>query len=498
MAGFGHQSLRRRKRHTIDHTVDLLNDLTRADAHSHSPLRRRTTNTFGNLRSIDGKQPRTEVDRDGTKFAEPGPDHVPPQDGASQLGHGADASDSDDLPSLTNIFELREREFEETLQPNDHEVLSDDSLASHSDASTTSPARGEEVQNRRLQPLVGVEIPILSSLLSSPSAASQYSGPMDLETRNTNEGLEHDSNVESGRDLGEVASDYSRRTEDEQRSYADEEQDSLFLEASQFLDLEDSWSSLVHGAPALGDFADDKDAARFENINAFIEELIRIYTDPANQCSAGHQVPSRAVHNLIQATFDEAMGFLNNVCREAKKADLEGVKAKRRSLSIANLVDAFEAHVIPALALAACMGLRAHYADGKLHAFGDLNHVLKVLNRLCERIDNLRTEGCVKSSVRSRFLRAPLRRIIMALQYESIRQQSRATQSLKRRHLNALPNVIELDTDSDTGPIRGSQATWTHQEGETLLDGLKLYQGRLSHNIMRRTESGMIMTCIYS
>lgn len=113
-------------------------------------------------------------------------------------------------------------------------------------------------------------------------------------------------------------------------------------------------------------------------------------------------------------------------------------------------------------------------------------HALKVLYRLCERISNLRTEGCLDCSARSRFLLRPVKRILTGLEYESSGRPPRAAPPPKRRRSNT-PEVIELDSDGSISPVRGSQARWTHQEGEALLDGLKLYQG-MFRPYFRRTK----------
>ncbi|KAJ9239704.1 hypothetical protein DTO169E5_4216 [Paecilomyces variotii] len=476
MAGSSHQSYRRRKRDTTGRTVDLLNGLTAGDTPPPSSPR----SILETPQSTDARQASPGEDRHGAK---PGASsNESAEDGDAESSHGSDASDSDDLPSISKIFEQRESESEGALTANDHETSSSDSpayveLLPPSYVSDEEEEREEEKQQGKLQPLVEVAVPILSSpFASSPSADSQSSEQMDTEMRNADEQSREDSSAELDGDAAESASGSSDNGLERSASTPEDTPDPLFLEASQFLNLEDSWSILVQRAPQLGDFAEDRDASRFENINGLLEELLQLYPDPANVHFNGHQVPSDAAHNLIQAIFDEAMGFLNKACRDAKKLDAQGSRARRKYLSATDLVDAFEAHVIPALTLATCMSLRAHYVDGKLRGFEDLMHALKVLYRLCERISNLRTEGCLDCSARSRFLLRPVKRILTGLEYESSGRPPRAAPPPKRRRSNT-PELIELDSDGSISPVRGSQARWTHQEGEALLDGLKLYQG---------------------
>ncbi|KAJ9293361.1 hypothetical protein DTO271G3_7857 [Paecilomyces variotii] len=484
MAGSSRQSHGRRKRDTTGRTVDLLNGLTAGDTPPLSSPR----SILETRQSTDARQARSGEDRHGAKSAELGASsNESAEDGVAESSYGSDASDSDDLPSISKILEQRESGSEGALTANSHESNSHETSSSDSPAyiellppsyfSDEEGGREEENRQGKLQPLVEVAVPIVSSpFASSPSADSQSSEQMDTEIRDADEQSRKDSDFELDGDASESADSSSDNGLEREASTPEDTPDPLFLEASQFLDLEDSWSILVQQAPRLGDFAEDRDASRFENINGLLEELLQLYPDPANEHSNGHRAPSDAAHNLIQAIFDEAMGFLNKACRDAKKLDAQDSRARRRRLSAADLVDAFEAHVIPALTLATCMSLRAHYVDGKLRRFGDLEHALKVLYRISERIFNLRTEGGLDCSARSRFLLRPVKRILTALQYESSGRLPRAASPPKRRRPNT-PEVIEVDSDGRISPVRGSRARWTHQEGEALLDGLKLYQG---------------------
>ncbi|KAL1847025.1 hypothetical protein Plec18170_008797 [Paecilomyces lecythidis] len=484
MAGSGRQSLRRRERDSTARTVDLLNGLTGDD----TPPPSSSHNIIPEApQSTAARQASPDEDHHNAKSAEP----VPPsnnesaEDGvAEESSHGSDASDSDDLPSIAMLFELRKSESEEPPAASDleRETSSSDSpgyieLLPPSYFSNEEERREDKDQQEKLQPLVEVAVPQLSSPpASSSSAYSPSSEQPESETSSAEEQSQEDSDVEMDMRPSEVANNDSGSESHREASTAEETPDPLFLEASRFLDLEDNWSVLVQRAPELGDFAEDRYADRFENVNGLLEELILLYSDPANQYSSGHRVPSDVAHNLIQAIFNEAMGFLNKACRDAKKLQTRGSQTGRRPLSAADLVDTFEAHVVPTLTLATCEGLRAHYADGKLRGFGDLMHAVKVLYRLCERISNLRTEGCLDCSARSKFLRTPVRKILTALQHEMAWKLRQEAPPPKRKRPNT-PEVIELDSDGAISPVRGSRGRWTHEEGETLLDGLKLYQG---------------------
>ncbi|GAD96078.1 conserved glutamic acid-rich protein [Paecilomyces variotii No. 5] len=466
MAGSNRQSLRKRKRNSTARTVDLLNGLAKDNT---PPPSSPHNSTLEAPQPTDATQARP--DRHDAKAAEPQPpsNNESAEDGVAESSNGSDESDSDDLPSISRLFELKDGESEGNPAASDRE-----SRTSNTDSpgyvellppSYFSSAEEQEDQQKklRLQPLVEVAVPMLSSpFSSSPSAGSQSSEQLEAEPNGAEQSRE-DPDVEMDEETSESPNDDSG-----EESTAEETPDPLFLEASQILNLEDSWTVLVQQAPLLGNFAEERYAHRFENINGLLEELIQLYSDPANQYINGHRVPSDAARNLIQAIFDEAMGFLNKACREAKKLHIQG-----STNNTADLVDAFEAHVIPALTLATCLSLRAHYVDGKLRGFRDLTHGLKVLHRLCERISNLRTEGCLDCSARSRILRTPAKRILTALERDMIWKWPPPP---KRRRPNT-PEVIELDSDGAISPIRGSRGRWSRQEGETLLDGLKLYQG---------------------
>lgn len=234
-------------------------------------------------------------------------------------------------------------------------------------------------------------------------------------------------------------------------------------EAMNLGDQRENWLVLTRAAKQLHGLADPSLAPYFEDICAAIRELRELYEEIVD--SAPSLADLSQCDNLFECIPCEGDRLLDKAYYMATQPDSSD--AKDRAV---DLVDEFEARVIPGMMKLIYACFKAYYTDpmlfpGVQHHFG---RVLVLLLYFSNRINGMKTQQIVRGRIHNKGLGRALAALNKALQSRQLRRRDPGRREVSRDH-----TVLANDVGRE----------WSRDEGLALIDGLRAYQGRSSLHV---------------
>lgn len=230
-----------------------------------------------------------------------------------------------------------------------------------------------------------------------------------------------------------------------------------------------NWLILTRTARKLKQLVDPALAESFVDIWTTIKVLSRLYGERDNRPS---DMTLRQCDNLFGSIRCEGERLLDQAYHLATRPD-----GARDEVYACDLVDEFEARVIPEMIKLVFACFNAYYTDADMFPgiHEHFRRVLVLLRQLCDRTTSMKMQRIVHGTVRCKELGRALNAIIKALDSRDLRRRksARSYSSISDRSGQGGSRgsiVIEDDTGRE----------WSQDEGLALIDGLRAYQGTLS------------------
>lgn len=230
-----------------------------------------------------------------------------------------------------------------------------------------------------------------------------------------------------------------------------------------------NWLILTRTARKLKQLVDPALAESFVDIWTTIRVLSRLYGERDNRPS---DMTLRQCDNLFGSIRCEGERLLDQAYHLATRPD-----GARAEVYACDLVDEFEARVIPEMVKLVFACFNAYYTDADIFPgiHEHFRRVLVLLRQLCDRTTSMKMQRIVHGTVRCKELGRALNAIIKALDSRDL-----------RRRKSARP-YSPISDKSGQGGLRGSivieddtSREWSQDEGLALIDGLRTYQSTLS------------------
>lgn len=230
-----------------------------------------------------------------------------------------------------------------------------------------------------------------------------------------------------------------------------------------------NWLILTRTARELKQLVDPALAESFVDIWTTIRVLSQFYGEKDNRPS---DVMLRQCDNLFGSIRCEGERLLDRAYHLATRAD-----GARDEVYACDLVDEFEARVIPEMVKLVFACFKIYYTDADMFPgiHDHFRRVLVLLRQLCDRTTSMKIQRIVHGTVRCKELGRALNAIIKALDSQKLQKRKPArsySPIIDRSGQNGSRGSIVIE--DDTG------REWSQDEGLALIDGLRAYQGTLS------------------
>lgn len=227
-----------------------------------------------------------------------------------------------------------------------------------------------------------------------------------------------------------------------------------------------NWLILTRTARELKQLVDAALAESFVDIWSTIRVLSQLYGERDNRPS---EMTLRQCDNLFGSIRCEGDRLLDQAYHLATRPD-----GARDKVFACDLVDEFEARVIPEMVKLVFSCFNAYYTDVDMFPgiHDHFRRVLVLLRQLCDRTTSMKMQRIVHGTVRCKELGRALNTIIKALDSQDlrIRKPGRSYSSISDKSgQNRSRGSIAIEDDSGR--------EWSQDEGLALIDGLRAYQG---------------------
>lgn len=231
----------------------------------------------------------------------------------------------------------------------------------------------------------------------------------------------------------------------------------------------DNWDNLMKHSNILKKRADPSLSERFNTACTLISRLHDTYKDMRGNLTEGFEISRRSFKgcvNLQSAISTETSSILDKIWWHSKQGQEDRAH---------DLLFGLQTTVMPAMVhLILCCFLSYYVGDGRFPK-SHLYKTMTLLSSCCERVSNQVKSGEVKSRMLSRKLSLSLRKLLEALD-KGLLNLRPAVPSRINRNARPFEQHIENDSSSDM-EVSLVQKEWTDDEGKTLVEGLKQYQG---------------------
>lgn len=241
-----------------------------------------------------------------------------------------------------------------------------------------------------------------------------------------------------------------------------------------------NWLILTRTARELKQLVDPALAESFVDIWTTIRVLSRLYGERGNRPS---DMTLRKCDNLFGSIRCEGERLLDQAYHLAVRPD-----GARDEVHACDLVDEFEARVIPEMVKLVFACFKAYYTDADMFPgiHEHFRRVLVLLRQLCDRTTSMKMQRIVHGTVRCKELGRALNVIIKALDSRDLRRRKSA------RSYSSISDRAGQDGSRGSIVIEDdSGREWSQDEGLALIDGLRAYQGMfpLCHMAHKSTDT---------
>ncbi|CEN61938.1 hypothetical protein ASPCAL08583 [Aspergillus calidoustus] len=265
---------------------------------------------------------------------------------------------------------------------------------------------------------------------------------------------------------------FSQKTPEQESPYP------RFKEAMEIGQQQENWKALIKEARLMERPTNPTLAKRFQDILDLISHSQKWYEslpdDPDTSQGLSLKEAGKS-EKLLDSISTEGDAILDRVFYRVTKRN---ESSQERGLK---LFREFEVRVIPAMVRLLFAIFDAYHTDPERFAlvYNHLHRALSLVLRFCNRMRSLTREQYVRCTTRSKNLLQPLRSLIEASEFDSLKKAEPEPEPETESESSSSDSVISIASDDDVASAPASTIRqFSDAEGRALLDGLQQFQGR--------------------